>query len=126
MVALLSSIHPKTTWLPVLWISDDQTCIGQTEIFKGQSLLPYIYNVSFNSSTGNKVNFDNKVIRGKYGIVNYQVQIKQNDFRLADVITWDEPHGNQKPPNETCHAEKRSLLTCPLAIVLRKLKISNK
>ena len=33
-------------------------------------------------------------IRGKYGIVNYEVQIKQTDFRLADVITWDEPHGN--------------------------------
>ena len=37
---------------------------------------------------------------------------------MNHMVIW------QKPPNETSHAEKRTLLTCPLATVLRKLKIS--
>ena len=88
---------------PVVWISDNQTCEGQTKTFNGQSLLPYIYNVNFTSSTGNKVSFDNKGnIEGKYRIVNYQVQSEQSKFRLAPVLIWDEHNGIQKyDPNET-------------------------
>ena len=119
---------------PVVWISENQTCVGQTKTFNGQSLLPYIYNVSFNSSTGNEVYFDNKGnVEGKYRIVNYQVESKQNDFRLADVLTWDEQNGIQKPSNETAQfgidQESGSILyqfksqckACAIGYVKRKI-----
>ena len=107
--AVYSLAHAMHTFIqdncqqPVVWISDNQTCEGQTKTFNGQSLLPYIYNVNFTSSTGNKVSFDNKGnIEGKYRIVNYQVQSEQSKFRLAPVLIWDEHNGIQKyDPNET-------------------------
>ena len=79
---------------PLIWFSDNQTCLGQTEELSGKILLEYIKNVSFTSPTGNKVKFDDKGnVEAKYRIWNYQVertcQTCSNIYKLVNVGYWD-------------------------------------
>ena len=54
---------------PLIWFSDNQTCLEQTEELSGKILLEYIKNVSFTSPTGNEVKFDDKDnVEAKYRI----------------------------------------------------------
>ena len=42
---------------PLVWYSENQTCLGQNQELNGLNLLHYIKNVNFTSPTGKKVNF---------------------------------------------------------------------
>ena len=75
---------------PLIWFSDNQTCLRQTEELSGKILLEYIKNVSFTSPTGNEVKFDEEGnVEAKYRIWNYQVeracQNCSKTYNLVDV-----------------------------------------
>ena len=79
---------------PLIWFSDNQTCLGQTEELSGKTLLEYIKNVSFTSPTGNKIKFDEKGnVEAKYRIWNYQVERDckkcPETYNLVNVGYWD-------------------------------------
>ena len=73
---------------PVVWLADNQTCVGQKQIFNGRALLPYIQRVNFTSSSGYRVNFDeNGNIEGRFKIQNFQIEDWGNrTFKVADVF----------------------------------------
>ena len=86
---------------PLIWFSDNQTCLGQTEELSGEILLEYIKNVSFTSPTGNKVKFDEEGdVEAKYRIWNYQVkrdcQNCRKTYNLVDVGSWDGRASNNR------------------------------
>ena len=88
---------------PVVWLADNQTCVGRKQIFNGRALLPYIQRVNFTSSSGYRVNFDeNGNIEGRFKIQNFQIEDWGNrTLKVADVFFWDEHNGLQKYPNQT-------------------------
>lgn len=59
---------------PVVWLANNQTCIGQKQDFSGKKLRYYRENVNFTSFTGYMVNFNNGNSEGRYKIENYQLQ----------------------------------------------------
>ena len=79
---------------PLIWFSDNQTCLGQTEELSGKILLEYIKNVSFTSPTGNEVKFDVEGnVLAKYRIWNYQIERTCKNcpetYNLVDVGYWN-------------------------------------
>ena len=85
---------------PVVWISSNQTCVGQTKTFNGQNLRDYLRSVNFTSPTGKYVSFNEKGnIEGTYKIKNNQVNNDSTTHKLTTVFYWDEQTGLHKYPN---------------------------
>ena len=83
---------------PVVWYSHNQTCAGQTVSLNGSSLLPFIKNVTFNSSTGDLIEFNAAgSIEATYNILNYQ-QTRSTDgvinYKLVSIGKWDSEEGH--------------------------------
>ena len=78
---------------PLVWYSQNQTCLGQSQEFNGENLLKYIKDLNFQSPSGNHINFDKKGnVKAIYRIYNYQVTSCQNcieTFEIVDVGHWD-------------------------------------
>ena len=88
---------------PVTWLSNNQTCVGQTKTFNGQNLQTYLQNVNFTSTiTGKSIYFnENGAIKGRYSIRNNHVNNGSTGYKLTTVLYWDEETGLYKYPNET-------------------------
>ena len=78
---------------PLIWIHENQTCIGLKQQLTGSVLLDYIRNTSFLSPTGKTVYFDSEGgVEALYDIVNYQ-QIEQ-DVVMITIGTWNSMNYN--------------------------------
>ena len=88
---------------PVAWLSNNQTCVGQTKTFNGQNFQTYLQNVNFTSPiTGKSIYFnENGAIKGRYSIRNNHVNNGSTGYKLTTVFYWDEETGLYKYPNET-------------------------
>ena len=73
---------------PVQWSRTTHTCVGQKRELNGAAILEYIQNVSFTSSTGNLISFDENgnVVSG-YEIVNFQ-NIRSEEYELNRIGVW--------------------------------------
>ena len=90
---LLENCYP-----PLQWDRANGTCKG---VFpKGLELVQYMRNVSFNSLSGNNVNFDkNGDVEGIYSVVNVQALTGNRGYRTKVVGMWNgtvEKHGPMK------------------------------
>ena len=86
---------------PVQWFSNNRTCLNQTRVLNGSTLLEYIEKVDFISPTGNRVVFDKQGnVEGRYEILNYQVTTNkdggtmQTEFVFKRVGVWDSMNGS--------------------------------
>ena len=86
---------------PVQWFSNNRTCLNQTRILNGSTLLEYIEKVDFISPTGNRVVFDKQGnVEGRYEILNYQAinnkdgGTMETEFVFKSVGLWDSMNGS--------------------------------
>ena len=86
---------------PVQWFSNNRTCLNQTRVLNGSTLLEYIEKVDFISPTGNRVVFDKQGnVEGRYEILNYQAinnkdgGTMETEFVFKRVGVWDSMNGS--------------------------------
>lgn len=78
---------------PVSWSKETHRCNGQQTELNGQTLGPYIANVSFMSPSGNKIEIqETGGTDGKYIVYNYQLNSNSGEYGFVNVAIWNGLH----------------------------------
>ena len=93
---------------PFTWDRSSMTCKGGKRELTGPVLLDYLRNVSFESPTGRKINFDGEGnTEGQYEILNYQ-RVDNSAYDFISVGLWN---GAQQPGHRlSFHSQLESSL----------------
>ena len=81
----------ENCYQPLQWNRVNQTCAGQRRELSGSALLEYLGNVTFDSPTGNRVQFNELgSVEGKFEIESYYAfdSIGSRTYEVRSVGTW--------------------------------------
>lgn len=97
---------------PLQWNRFNQTCAGQRRELTGSALLEYLGNVTFESPTGNRVQFNELgSVEGKFEIESYYAfdGVSGRTYDIRKVGTWIQSLATGNSPQSSLNLTERVL-----------------